>query len=114
MAKLSLETTEILNQIRQQLIDIIDDATGMEFILFEQYGETDSTLIVLDELKSVSQDASSRFNQLCNLQLRIAESQPVTTLDILELLERAIERSQTRIPAWQRSIREIQLDWNVI
>ncbi len=110
MAKLSSEITESLNQLRQQLIEVINDATGTEFTLFERYGETEGTLIVLDELKNVSQDASSSFNQLCNSQLRIAESQPVAALDILELLDRMIERSQIRIPAWQRSIKEIKLD----
>ncbi|PSF36219.1 hypothetical protein C7H19_13480 [Aphanothece hegewaldii CCALA 016] len=76
-------------------------------------GETDRTLIVLDETKNISLEASARFNQICNLQLRIAEAQPIATSDILELLAYTIERTQTRIPAWERSIEEVKLDWNL-
>ena len=113
MAKLSPEIRETINQLRQKLIDIIDDATATEFILFERYGETERTIIVLDEIKNVAQDASSTFNQLCNLQLRIAESQPTATSAIIELLTQAITRTQNRLPAWERSIEEVKLDWNL-
>ncbi|PSF34222.1 hypothetical protein C7H19_19020 [Aphanothece hegewaldii CCALA 016] len=37
MAKLSPETTEIINQLRQQLTDIINDATAAEFTIFERH-----------------------------------------------------------------------------
>lgn len=113
MAKLSPEITATIEQLRQQLIAIVDSATATEFQIFDRHGENDNTSIVLDEMKGVALDASSRFSQLNNLQLRIAESQPIATPDILESLDRLIDRVRTRIPAWQRSIEEVRLEWNL-
>ncbi|NES82507.1 MAG: hypothetical protein F6K10_14475 [Moorea sp. SIO2B7] len=113
MAKLPPETTETINRLKQQLLDIVDLATAAECAIFERFGETEATIIVLDELKNVSQEAASRYSQLSNLQLRIAEAQPVSASDMLELLEQRIVRSQNRIPAWERSIEEVKIDWNV-
>jgi len=47
MAKLPEETTETINSLKQQLLDIVDEATAVEFALFERFGETDRTIIVL-------------------------------------------------------------------
>lgn len=58
-------------------------------------------------------ESSSSFKQISNLQLRIAEAQPFATLDILNLLDRVISRTQNRIPALERSIEEIKLEWNL-
>jgi hypothetical protein len=113
MAKLPEATTETVNSLKQQLLDIVDRATAVEFALFERFGETDRTIIVLDELKNVSQEAASWFSQLSNLQLWIAEAQPVATSDMLELLAQRIASTQFKIPAWERSIQEVEIDWNL-
>jgi hypothetical protein len=114
MARLSPEITATIEQLRQQLIALVDTATGTEFHIFDRHGENDITSIVLEEMKNVAEEASSRFNQLGNLQLRIAESQPIAAPDILESLERLVDRTRIRLPAWQRSIEEIQLEWNLL
>lgn len=111
MAKLPAETTETVNSLKQQLLGIVDEATAVEFALLERFGETDRTIIVLDELKNVSQEAAFWFSGLSNLQLRIAESQPVATFDMLELLTQRIASTQAKIPAWERSIQEVEIDW---
>lgn len=49
MVKLPEETTETVNHLKQHLLDIVDDATAVEFALFERFGESDRTLIVLDQ-----------------------------------------------------------------
>ena len=67
----------------------------------------------MDELKSVSQSAASRFSQLSNFQIRIAESQPAAA-DMLELVAQTIVRIQNRIPAWERSLQEVKIDWNIL
>ncbi|MBO1351483.1 MAG: hypothetical protein EBE86_030810 [Hormoscilla sp. GUM202] len=113
MAKLSPETTATVNRLKDRLLEIVDEATAAEFALFARFGETDRTIIVLDELKNVSQEAASRFSQLSNFQIRIAESQPVVASDMLEILGQAIVRTQNRIPAWERSIEEVKIDWNM-
>jgi len=32
---------------------------------------------------------------------------------MLELMNRAIIRTQARIPAWERSLEEVKLEWNL-
>ena len=75
--------------------------------------ETDTTIIVLDELKEIAVQASSRFSQLSSLQLRIADAQPTVPPDMLELLIQVIANTQQRIPALDRSVKEIKIEWNL-
>lgn len=90
----------------------MDEATAAEFSLFERFGETDSTIIVLDELKDIAEQAQARFSQFSSLQLRIADAQPIP-LDMLELLMRVITNAQQRIPALERSVEEIKIEWSL-
>jgi len=39
MAKLPIEIAEIIDRLKRQLLDIIDDATKAEYTLFEQFRE---------------------------------------------------------------------------
>jgi hypothetical protein len=101
MAKLSNETAEIFWLLKRQLLDIIDESTAAEFLLFERFGETDLTMLYLDELKSVSEQATVRFSRFSNIQLRIADVQPWLTDKSLETpipssLKPAIEIAPTR------------------
>jgi hypothetical protein len=63
-----------------------------------------------EELTTAAEDAKASFTRLSNLQLRIAEAQPIIVSDMLELLTQAIDRITNRIPAWQRSLEEVQLE----
>jgi 3-methyladenine DNA glycosylase/8-oxoguanine DNA glycosylase len=114
MAKLPLETTATISRLKQQFLDIIDRSSKTEFSLFEQFGEIEETLPYLDEMKNVENEALSSFSQLSNLQIRIAQSQPAVAPDLLELLNRAIVRTQNRIPALERSIEEVTSEWNLL
>lgn len=82
-------------------------------MLFERFGETNRTIIVLHELKSVTERATPWFSRLSNFQLRIAEAQPTTPFDMLDLLAQTIERIQVEVPAMERSIQEVKEDWNL-
>lgn len=106
MAKLPEETTVTINSLKQQLLDILDNSTAAEFMLFERFGETETTMPILEELKSVAERLTSWFSRLVNLQLRyvIAQSQPTATFDMLKLLSEAIVRIQAEAPAMERSI----------
>ena len=64
-------------------------------------------------MKNVADEAASSFSQLSTLQLQIAQAQPIAPADILQLLAQAIARTQSRIPAWKRSIEEVKLEWNL-
>jgi hypothetical protein len=113
MAKLPTETLETIWSLLKQLSQVVEDASEAEFALFELFGETDSTIASLDELKGVAIDAASRYSQLSNIRLRIAEVQPTAPDDMLRLLEQAIRQNELRIPAMERSIQEIKIEWNL-
>lgn len=114
MAKLPTETTETINRLKQQALEIVDEATAAEFTLFELFGETDQTMPFFEDLKTVAEDAKSSFSRLSNFQLRIAEAQPIAASDMLELLAQVIARTIIRIPAWKRSVQEVKLEWNLL
>ncbi len=114
MAKLSHETMQTLWRLKSQLLDLVDAAKALEFNLFEQFGETDETIIVLDELKNIAEQAVSRFSQLSTLQLRLAESQPLVPPDMLELLIQTIANTEQRVPALERSVEEIKVEWSLL
>ncbi|MFB2978279.1 hypothetical protein [Microseira sp. BLCC-F43] len=113
MAKIPGEVTTTINNLKQQVLEIVEEATALEMRIFEAFGETEATIPYLDEVKTVVDDAESSFSRLSTLQLQIAKAQPIAPGDILELMNRAIARTQARIPAWERSIQEVKLEWNL-
>ena len=113
MAGLPSRTSEIINQLKQQALDIVNEALALELTIFELFGETDATITALDEMKSAAEDAESSYSKLSTIQLQISQSQPVASPDMLQLLERAIARTQARIPALERSIEEVKMEYNL-
>lgn len=113
MAKLPPETLEAIWTLLKQLSQVVEDAGEAEFTLFERFGETDSTLPYLTYLKNVAEESASRYSQLANIRLRIAEAQPNTPADMLGLLDQGINQSQSRIPALERTVQEIKIEWNL-
>ncbi|MDJ1170287.1 hypothetical protein PMG71_12680 [Roseofilum sp. BLCC_M154] len=113
MAKLPIEITVLVNQLKQQALDIVDESLAIELKVFEQFGETEQTIAALDEMKNAGEDAASAYSQLSTLQLQIAKIQPDVPSDVLKLLTKVIERTQLRIPALQRSIQEVQQEYQV-
>ena len=113
MAKLPIEITNLLGQLKQQALNIVDESLALEFQIFERFGETEATLPALEEMKNAGEDAESTYSQLSNLQLQIAKIQPSAPADVLQLLTRAIERSQLRIPALERSIQEVKQEYKL-
>lgn len=113
MAKLPLEIIETIFQLLKELSKLVDSATAIEYLLFENFGETDETINSLDELKGISLEAASRYSQLSTLRLRLAENQPNLSNDMLGLLEKTINQNQLRIPAMERSIQEIKIEWGL-
>jgi hypothetical protein len=99
MAKLSAETTEIINSLKQESLDTIDAATALEITIFQLFGETEQTLSYMEETKNIADEAISSFSRLSTLQLQIAQAQPLTPSDILRLLAQTIARTEARIPA---------------
>lgn len=113
MAKLPEQTTVTINTLKQQSIEIVEQATATEFTLFQFFGETDETVSYLDEMKNVAEEAASSFSQLSTLQLNIAQAQPTASSAMLNLLAQVIERTQAKIPALARSVQEVKIEWNL-
>jgi uncharacterized protein involved in exopolysaccharide biosynthesis len=113
MAKLSPEIRANLSHQKQQLLDLIDEAKSLEFILLERIGENKETISTLEQLTEIAEQASSRLSQLSTLHLRIAEVQPTISADLLRLMNEAMTNIQNRIPALERSLEEIKLDWRL-
>ncbi len=113
MAKLPNSLDETLWSLKRQLLEIADQAKAEDFILLENFGETERTVPYLDELQSVAEQANERFFQFSNIQIRIANAQPQIFPDMLELTNRIIANTTQRIPALKRSIEEIKTEWRL-
>jgi hypothetical protein len=113
MAKLSPEIRATLSHQTEQLLDIIHEAKRIEFIILESFGDNSQTILTLEQLTEIVEQARTRFQQLSNLRLRIAEVQLTISVDLLRLMNDAIVNIQSRIPALERSIEEIKLDWRL-
>ena len=113
MAQISNEFKLTLSNLQQALLYIVDDAKAAEFILLERYGETTETVIVLDELTEIAQQAADLYVQISRLLLRTAEIQPSITPDMLGLLTDRVATISNRIPALKRSVQEIKADWGL-
>jgi hypothetical protein len=114
MAKLGAKTTEMIDRLKQESIDIVDEATAIEFKIFDRFGETEQVLSYMDEMKNVTEEAIALLSRLSTLQLQVAQSQPAAAPAMLELLEQAIQRTLVRIPALERSIQEVKMEWNFL
>jgi hypothetical protein len=62
----------------------------------------------------VAEEAIALLSRLSTLQLQVAQSQPTAAPAMLELLEQAIQRTLVRIPALERSIQEVKVEWNFL
>lgn len=113
MAKLSAEFQLNLRNLQNTLLNIVDNAKATEFVLLESFGETGQTIIVLEELTAIAQQASNLYVQISRLLLRTAEIQPVITPDMLNLLIEKVATIQNRIPALEQSIQEVKSEWNL-
>ena len=114
MAKLPDETiTSVLN-LQRRLLEGIDAAKAAESAIFEQFGETDTTATVLDQLQNAAERLREPYSRLYTLLLRIAEAQPIASDAMLDLLYRSIEQGQAALDASSASVQEAKRDWNIL
>jgi hypothetical protein len=112
MAKLPDPVISNIFIIQRRIIECIDATTATEFRLFERMGETAETLPEFEELQNIKEKLRSKYSRLYNLLLRIAESQPIASRDMLDLLHRSIESTEASLDASVASLQEIQRNWN--
>jgi hypothetical protein len=114
MAELPLPLTNTVLNLQQRLLSIINRATTTGFTIVEQYGETEATIIALDQLQNVREKATTYYSRFYTLLLRIAESYPVAPNAMLDLLTRSIDEAQAIIDAAEGTIQEAKRDWNLL
>jgi hypothetical protein len=111
VAKLPVATIFTILELQHRLIDSIDSVTETEFKLFMKHGETAQTLSELEELQSIKEKLEPVYSQLNVLLLKVAESQPIASDDVLNLLYSSIEMAEVVLGASAASLREIQNNW---
>ena len=112
MAKLPDSVLTNIFILQRQIIECIDATTATEFRILAQQGETSETLPELEELQSIRERLLSPYFRLHTLLLKAAESQPVASNDMLNLLDMSIETGEATVAASIASLQEIQRNWN--
>jgi signal transduction histidine kinase len=113
MAKLSPDIRATLSQQKEQLLDLINEAKSLEFLLLDSIGDNLEKISSLEQLTEIAEQARTKLSQISTLHLRIAEVQPTISNDLLKLMSEAISNIENRIPALERSLAEIKLDWRL-
>ncbi|WP_017295562.1 hypothetical protein [Geminocystis herdmanii] len=113
MAKLSDEIITKVLELEKQLLLIINESTKTTFTILEIYGETETTIIALDDLDNARERAYTYYSRLHNILGKIAESQPMATNVMLTLLNRSIEEAEATIEATQATIIEEKRSFNL-
>jgi hypothetical protein len=113
MTNLSPDIRATLSQQKEHLLDLIDEAKSLEFLLLDSIGENLETISSLEQLTEIAEQARTKLSQISTLHLRIAEVQPTISNDLLKLMSEAISNIENRIPALERSLAEIKLDWRL-
>jgi hypothetical protein len=113
MAKLPDEILTTIFSLQRQLVEGIDEAAAAESMIFEQFGETEVTLPVLEQLQNVRERLMGPYSRLSALLPRIAEYQPTAPADVLNLLYRTIEQAQAARDATDASVREAKRDFDL-
>jgi lantibiotic modifying enzyme len=113
VAQLSKETQKIVLELQQNLLVIIHESTSFQFMILENYGETEATLCDLEQLDNVQQRADTYYSRFSTLLRQIAASQPSATSATLALLSRSIEDAQGTVFALRATIQEIKQDWGL-
>jgi hypothetical protein len=98
--------------LQRQIIECIDATTATEFRILEQWGETPETFPELEELQSIRERLLSPYSRFHTLLLKAAESQPVASNDVLNLLYRLIESAEATLDGSIASLQEIQRNWS--
>lgn len=100
--------------MQRRLLAIIDQAAAIDFLILEQYGETEATLIDLEQLQNIKERADTHYTRFYRLLRQIAQAQPFATTAMLDLLARSIEEAEATAEALAASTQEIKQDWNIL
>lgn len=113
MAQLSEETISTVLNLQRRLLVIIDLVTATQFMILEQYGETEITIIALDDLQNAQERADTYYSRFYTLLRQIAGSQPFADAAMLELLYRSINDAEATAAALEATIQEEKRNFNL-
>ena len=114
MAKLPDETKATILNLLGQLAELIDEASSTELGVFEQFGETETSIPIVEQLQDARERLRNPYNRLCTLFLNIAESQPNASAAVLNLLYQTIEQAQANADAVTATIEECKRDIDLL
>lgn len=114
MVRLPDDTITTVLNLQKRLLEGIDEAKAAEIAIFEQYGETDVTATVLEQLQNAAERLRTPYLGLFQLLLRIAEAQPTAPPAMLNSLTQTIGRAQAAADASSASVQEAKRDWNIL
>jgi hypothetical protein len=100
--------------LQRQLLERLDEATKTEFIIFEQFGETEDTIPELGELQNLRERVDSYYSRFYTTLRRIYLSQPAASNASLEILDRTIEEASAVSEATAANIQEIKRNWDLL
>lgn len=113
MAELPIEVTIVVLELQRQLLAVIHKTTATTFLLLERHGETEQTIVSLNDLDNIRERANTYYSRFYTLLLRIADAQPVASNAMLDLLARSIDEARASIAASEATIREEIRNWNL-
>ena len=67
MAQLPEETITTVLNLQRRLLAIINQAAAIDFLILEQYGETQITIIALDDLQNVHRTGRYLLHKVLHL-----------------------------------------------
>lgn len=111
--KISDDFKQQLCALQGQLLDLIDEATSVERVLFETYGETEQTLADLEVLMGIQEQAADTYQRTTTLGVRTAQDPPALAITTMKLLQQAQQVGQQRLVPLLRSVQEIRNDWEL-
>jgi hypothetical protein len=112
VAKLPDPVLTSIFDLKRRLAECLDRTTEIGFRLFEQVGETSETLSEFEALQNVEERLVLSYNRLHTLLLRVCQSQPLASADMLDLLYRTIDVAEATLAASVATLQEIQRDWD--
>lgn len=112
MANLPDNLLDQIDILQRELLELIYQATITDHAIFESYGETENTMVALEQVQNVKERARTYYTRLYRLLLQIYESIRVSSAT-MELLEQSLEETRAIIDAGKATIQETKRDFNL-
>ncbi|WP_026103230.1 hypothetical protein [Pseudanabaena sp. PCC 6802] len=113
MAEISKEAIGKILELMGRLSMLIDAASSIELSIFNNYGETEEIVYVLEQLQNTKERGISAYSRLSTLLLKVSEVQPSAPMVMMEMLAKAMEQAQATVDAGEATVREARNDWSM-